>query len=51
MKRNQITLDNIFRKKVVLLSTVTAESVVRSENSKVVAENTVQAYVEGMITD
>jgi hypothetical protein len=39
MKRKQVTLYNSFRKKVVLPSTVTAESVVRCENSIVVAEN------------
>ena len=41
MKRKHVTLDEIFRKKVTLLSTVTAESVARCENSIVVAENTV----------
>jgi hypothetical protein len=46
MKRQQVTHDNIFRKKVALLCTVTAASVVRCENSIVVAEITVQAYVE-----
>ena len=41
MKPKHITLDEIFRKKVTVLSTVTAESVARCENSIVVAENTV----------
>jgi hypothetical protein len=40
MKQKQLTLDIIFRKKMVLLSTVTAESAVRCENSNVVADNT-----------
>ena len=52
MKRKHITLDEIFRKKVTLLSTVTAESVARCENSIVVAENTVGlcGTMEGMLT-
>ena len=51
MKRKHITLDEIFRKKVTLLSTVTAESVARCENSIVVAENTVRlcGTMEGML--
>ena len=53
MKRKHVTLDEIFRKKVTLLSTVTAESVARCENSIVVAENTcigLSGTVEGMLT-
>ena len=52
MKRKHVTLDEIFRKKVTLLSTVTAESVARCENSIVVAENTIglSGTVEGMLT-
>ena len=51
MKRKHVTLDEIFRKKMTLLSTVTAESVARCENS-VVAENTIglSGTVEGMLT-
>ena len=41
MKRKHVTLDEIFRKKVTLLSTVTAESVARCENSIVIAENAI----------
>ena len=55
MKRKHITLDEIFRKKVTLLSTMTVESVARCENSIVVAENTVGlcgtiSTMEGMLT-
>ena len=51
MKRKHVTLDEIFRKKVTLLSTVTYESVARCENSIVVAENTVGlcGTMEGML--
>jgi hypothetical protein len=46
MERKQIglTLYNIFCKKVDLLSMVTAESVVHSKNSIVVAQNTIGLF-------